>query len=206
MLGNEPKIKLKNKSGKIYFLLGGARSGKSEYAEQFANSLSKKVAYLATAVITDEEMEKRVLQHRKRRPSSWHTFEIESEIIDLLLMSGMVDKINASGCEVLLIDCITNLLFRLAYKYNIENLELIDNKLEKIIENEIASFFNNFLKLLKSARFDSIVVSNEVGLGIVPSYPFGRIFRDLMGVINKKIAASADEVYFFVAGLKQKLK
>ncbi|MBE3138196.1 MAG: bifunctional adenosylcobinamide kinase/adenosylcobinamide-phosphate guanylyltransferase, partial [Actinobacteria bacterium] len=166
-------IELIRQSGKIYFLLGGARSGKSEYAEQFATSLSEKVAYLATATITDEEMEKRVQQHKKRRPLSWRTFEIESENIDLLLISGIVEKINASGCEVLLIDCITNLLFRLAYKYNIENLELIDNKLEKIIENEVASFFDNFLKLLKSARFDSIVVSNEVGLGIVPSYPFG---------------------------------
>jgi len=206
MVEDKPKIKLKNKKGKIYFLLGGTRSGKSEYAEQFATSLSKKVAYLATATITDEEMGKRVQQHRKRRPLSWHTFEIESENIDLTLMGGIVEKIDASGCEVLLIDCITNLLFRLAYKYNIENLELIDNKLEKFIENEVASFFDNFLKFLKSARFDSIVVSNEVGLGIVPSYPFGRIFRDLMGVVNKKMAAAADEVYFFVAGLKQKLK
>ena len=210
-LSGESDIKKSNielipQSGKIYFLLGGARSGKSEYAEQFATSLSEKVAYLATATITDEEMEKRVQQHKKRRPLSWRTFEIESENIDLLLISGIVEKINASDCEVLLIDCITNLLFRLVYKYNIENLELIDNKLEKIIENEIASFFDNFLKLLKSARFDSIVVSNEVGLGIVPSYPFGRIFRDLMGVVNKKMAAAADEVYFFVAGLKQKLK
>ena len=140
-------IELMRQSGKIYFLLGGARSGKSEYAEQFANSLSEKVAYLATATITDEEMEKRVQQHRKRRPLRWRTFEIESENIDLLLMGDIVEKINASGCEVLLIDCITNLLFRLAYKYNIENLELIDNKLEKIIENEVASFFDNFLKL-----------------------------------------------------------
>ena len=197
---------LMRQSGKIYFLLGGARSGKSEYAEQFAASLSEKVAYLATATITDEEMEKRVQQHKKRRPLSWHTFEIESENIDLLLMGDMVEKINASGCEVLLIDCITNLLFRLAYKYDLENIELIDNKLEKIIENEVTSFFDNFLALLKSAHFDSIVVSNEVGLGIVPSYPFGRIFRDLMGVVNKKMAAAADEVYFFVAGLKQKLK
>ncbi|HUW72307.1 MAG TPA: bifunctional adenosylcobinamide kinase/adenosylcobinamide-phosphate guanylyltransferase [Methanosarcinales archaeon] len=197
---------LMRQSGKIYFLLGGARSGKSEYAEQFAASLSKKVAYLATAAITDEEMEKRVQQHKKRRPLSWHTFEIESENIDLPLIGGIVEKINASGCEVLLVDCITNLLFRLAYKYDLENIELIDNKLEKIIENEVTSFFDNFLTLLKSAHFDSIVVSNEVGLGIVPSYPFGRIFRDLMGVVNKKMAAAADEVYFFVAGLKQKLK
>ncbi len=197
---------MKNKTGKIYFLLGGARSGKSEYAELFANSLSGKVAYLATATITDEEMEKRVQQHRKRRPLSWCTFEIESENIDFPVMSDLVEKINTSGCKVLLIDCITNLLFRLAYKYNIENLELIDNKLEKVIENEAASFFDNFLKLLKSAHFDSIVVSNEVGLGIVPSYPFGRIFRDLMGVVNKKMTAAADEVYFFIAGLKQKLK
>ena len=206
MVGDKPKIKLKNKSGKIYFLLGGARSGKSEYAEQFATSLSEKVAYLATATIIDEEMEKRVRQHKKRRPLNWHTFEIESENIDLPLIGGIVEKINASGCEVLLVDCITNLLFRLAYKYDLENLELIDNKLEKVIENEVTSFFDNFLKLLKSAHFDSIVVSNEVGLGIVPSYPFGRIFRDLMGVVNKKMAAAADEVYFFVAGLKQKLK
>ncbi|MCL4418016.1 MAG: bifunctional adenosylcobinamide kinase/adenosylcobinamide-phosphate guanylyltransferase, partial [Actinobacteria bacterium] len=167
---------------------------------------SKKVAYLATAIITDEEMEKRVQQHRKRRPLNWHTFEIESENIDLPLMGGIVEKINASGSEVLIVDCITNLLFRLAYKYKIENLELIDNKLEKIIENEITSFFDNFLKRLKSAGFNSIIVSNEVGLGIVPSYPFGRIFRDLMGVVNKKMAAASDEVYFFMAGLKQRLK
>jgi len=197
---------MKNKSGKIYLLLGGTRSGKSEYAEQFANSLSEKVAYLATAIITDKEMKKRVRQHRKRRPLSWQTFEIESENIDISLVNSLVNKIKASGCEVLLIDCITNLLFRLAYMYKIENLELIDNKLEKIIESEIASFFDNFTNLLKSAHFDSIIVSNEVGMGIVPSYPFGRIFRDLMGVVNKKIAASADEVYFFIAGLKQKLK
>jgi adenosylcobinamide kinase / adenosylcobinamide-phosphate guanylyltransferase len=203
---NKSNIELMPQSGKIYFLLGGARSGKSEYAEQYATSLSEKVAYLATATVTDEEMEKRVKQHKKRRPLSWHTFEIESENIDLPLMDDIVKKINKSGCEVLLLDCITNLLFRLAYKYNIENLELIDNKLEKIIENEVVSFFDNFLMLLKSASFNSIVVSNEVGLGIVPSYPFGRIFRDLMGVVNKKMAAAADEVYFFIAGLKQKLK
>ena len=153
MGGDKPKIKLKNKSGKIYFFLGGARSGKSEYAEQFVNSLSEKVAYLATATITDEEMEKRVQQHKKRRPLSWHTFEIESENIDLPLMGDIIEKINASGCEVLLVDCITNLLFRLAYKYKIENLELIDNKLEKIIENEITSFFDNFFKAIKIGPF-----------------------------------------------------
>jgi len=199
-------IELMRQSGNIYFLLGGARSGKSEYAEQFAASLSEKVAYLATAAITDEEMEKRVQQHKKRRPLSWRTFEIDGENIDLAQIKDIIKKIDSFGCEVLLIDCITNLLFRLAYKYDIENLELIDNKLERIIENEITSFFDNLLKLLKSARFDSIVVSNEVGFGIVPAYPFGRIFRDLMGVVNKKIAAAADEVYFFIAGLKQKLK
>ena len=108
--------------------------------------------------------------------------------------------------EVVLIDCITILLFRLICKYRLEELEIIKNELEKKIENEVSSFFKEFLEVTRSAHFKFIIVSNEVGMGLVPANPLGRIFRDLMGMVNKQIANISDEAYFFLAGLKQKLK
>jgi adenosylcobinamide kinase / adenosylcobinamide-phosphate guanylyltransferase len=191
---------------KIYFLIGGARSGKSEYSEQLATSTSNKFAYLATARIIDEEMEKRIACHRKRRPESWKTFEFKKDAIEIREAEEIFSKIISENFEVVVIDCITNLLFRLIYRYNLDNIEIIDNALEKEIEKEAGSFFEKFLEILKSCNLNIIIVSNEVGLGVVPPYPFGRIFRDLMGIVNKRIAAASDEVYFFMAGLAQRMK
>ena len=195
---------------KIYFLLGGARSGKSEHAENLAASLSNKVSYFATAQVIDEEMKKRIEFHKRRRPQTWKTFEIEKDIILPDDLQKVIEKTILLRYEVLVVDCITNLLFRLAYKYNLDNLEVIENVLEKEIEADVISLFDRFLKTVQNAcrqnNLNIILVSNEVGLGLVPPYPFGRIFRDLLGLINKKIASISDEVYFFVAGLKLKIK
>jgi adenosylcobinamide kinase/adenosylcobinamide-phosphate guanylyltransferase len=196
--------------GRIYFLLGGARSGKSEYSENLAMSLSGKVAYMATAEIIDEEMKKRIELHKSRRPTGWQTFEFKESNISIDDFNPVVDNIVSKQMEVILIDCITNLLFRIVYKYKVEDLEIIDNAFEMKIEGEVHEFFELFISKLIKARdennLDIILVSNEVGLGLVPPYPFGRVFRDMLGLVNKKIAAISDEVYFFVAGLKMQMK
>lgn len=192
--------------GYIYFLLGGARSGKSSYAEELANKLSKKTAYIATAEIIDAEMQKRVEIHKSRRPDTWMTFEFKNGTPELKDYEKILKNIIRKEYDVVLIDCITILLFRLIHKHKLDMLEIIGNALEKEIEYEVSTFFGKFIELSKRSNLRFIIVSNEVGMGVVPSYPLGRIFRDLMGIVNKQIAAVADEAYFFVAGLKQKLK
>lgn len=192
--------------GYLYFLLGGARSGKSYYAEELAKNLSDKVAYIATAEIIDEEMKKRIDVHKLRRPSSWKTFEFENRTPLIKDYEKILKCVSAEKYDVVLIDCITILLFRLIHQYRLDELEIIGNNLEKKIENEAELFFKEFLDQAKNSKLKFIVVSNEVGMGVVPPYPLGRVFRDLMGTVNKQIAAVSDEAYFFIAGLKQKIK
>ncbi len=191
---------------RIYFLLGGARSGKSTFGEKLALSLSKRVAYLATAKITDVEMGKRVLQHKQRRPEGWKTYEFEGQRIKNVDIDNIFTDIELEKIDTILIDCITNLLFRIIDWYDLGDKEIVSGKIEKKIKAEVESFFNNFLDRLKKSNLNVIIVSNEIGLGVVPAFPLGRVFRDLMGVVNRELAEIADEVYFFVAGLKQRLK
>jgi adenosylcobinamide kinase/adenosylcobinamide-phosphate guanylyltransferase len=192
--------------GYIYFLLGGARSGKSSYAEELAKNLCNEVAYIATAEIIDEEMQKRIDVHRSRRPIFWKTFEFSSNTPTIKDCEEIIKTVSLENYKVVIIDCITILLFRLIHKYRLDELEIIDSRLEKKIEDETGLFFTEFLKLAVSGSMKFIIVSNEVGMGVVPAYPLGRVFRDLMGAVNKQIAAASDEAYFFVAGLKQKIK
>ena len=84
--------------------------------------------------------------------------------------------------------------------------EIIDNDTESRVEIEVMDFFSYILNKLRSTKMNIIIISNEIGLGVVPAFPLGRIFRDLMGMVNKQLASSADEVYFFIAGIKQRLK
>lgn len=194
---------------KIVLLLGGVRSGKSEYAEKLALSFSDKVAYIATGTAIDEEMKRRIDAHKKRRPKSWKTYEIGEDNIEVKKVKQIFSSIVEEKIKVVLIDCITNLLFGIISKYELDKEDVITARTEEEIEKKVVSFFDDFLEIMRDVResgLNIIIVSNEVGLGIVPFYPLGRIFRDLMGTINKKIAQSSDEVYFFVAGLKQRVK
>ncbi len=212
---------------KIIFLTGGVRSGKTQYAENLAGNISCKVAYLATAIATDSEMQRRINLHKEKRPNNWVTFEFDEKdfeknlFLNSTIFYKLTDKIinifkdcfNFSA-TVLIIDCITNLVFRMIYSFNennlFENNEILDNLLVEKIELEINNFFDFFLyKLIKAKEDNSltvIIISNEVGLSLVPAYPFGRLFRDILGEVNKKIAKTADEVLFFVSGLYIKLK
>jgi len=191
---------------KICLILGGARSGKSSYGEKLASSTPGRVAYLATAKITDREMEKRIAAHRERRPEEWTTFELEKDSLGKKDIENVIQNIEEQGHSIVLIDCITNMLFRLIDGYELDRLETISNKLEIEIEKKVLEFFGFFMDLLKSTDLNVIIISNEIGMGVVPAFPLGRIFRDLMGMINKDMAAGSDEVYLFTAGLKQRLK
>lgn len=170
---------------KTIFILGGARSGKSSYALELAKKDDHKVAFVATATIFDGEMKKRIELHKKNRPSSWKTFEETKDLAPLLR------KID-SKTKLVIIDCLT--LF-------ISNLLLAKYK-DETIEKRVSEM----MIVLKSAKFDSIIVSNEVGLGIVPNHPLGRRFRDLAGKINQTVAKESNQVYFMVSGIPVKIK
>ena len=171
------------KMGKIIFITGGARSGKSALAQKLANGLSRKVTYIATAQARDKEMELRIKIHRKNRPSHWKTVEREKNITELLVRI-------AGQSEVILLDCLTLL---------ISNLLLSG---EKKILKEIKQLVNE----VKKAEVTVLIVSNEVGMGLVPPYPLGRAYRDLLGKTNQVLAAEADRVYLLVAGLPMDIK
>jgi len=190
----------------IYLILGGARSGKSSYGEKLAASFNSKVGYFATSKITDAEMEKRITLHRQRRPSDWLTFELGKTKPDRHEIDRILMELGKNGINTLLVDCATNLLFRLLDNSRLDKLDIISNEMEKKIETEVLGFFSYFIERLVIQKINVIIISNEIGMGVVPAFPLGRVFRDLMGMVNKDIATAADRVYLFTAGLKQRLK
>lgn len=171
--------------GKVTFILGGARSGKSQFAIGLAKKTSKCVIFIATATDSDKEMRERIKLHRKNRPSHWKTIEEPKKLSSLV--KGIPKK-----TELIIIDCMT--IF-------ISNL-LLEGKSDNFIESEISLM----LKALKKSRLNSLIVSNEVGMGIVPDNALARRFRDLAGKINQGIAKASNEVYFIVSGLTLKIK
>ena len=173
--------------GKITFILGGARSGKSGYAVKLANDSDKKVIFIATCPYYDDEMEERIQKHKDERPEEWGCFEEFKDIAKILREIS-----ENHDCGITLIDCLT--LF-------VSNLLM-----DEFDESEIKKRTQNMIDEIRKARFDAILVSNEVGLGLVPEHPLGRKFRDVAGRINQIVASSADEVYFTVAGIPQKIK
>lgn len=185
------------KMGKITFITGGARSGKSYHAEQIARQ-HQDVAYIATAMVTDDEMKLRIERHKQQRPAVWKTYEAPFDI---------AQAIRKSNHEAYLIDCITvhitNLLLQEKADWDSATLSLEEQKqLEETVEKKI----NGLLSAMEESTAHFIVVSNEVGMGLVPAYSLGRIFRDTAGRANRAIAAQADEAYLSVSGILIPLK
>lgn len=182
----------------ITFIVGGARSGKSSFAEQLAQSLSTNVAYLATAQALDEEMEDRIKKHRIRRPKNWTTFE------EPFFLANKVKQIEERKFEVILLDCLTlfisNVLLKELDFNNIDFNELL--KKEKIILNEI----QNLVNITKDSSINLIIVSNEVGLGLVPGDTISRVYRDIVGRANQELANQANQVISLIAGIPLQLK
>ena len=169
---------------KLIFITGPVRSGKSNFAVNLAKKSKKKIIFIATCKPVDTEMKERIKKHKQQRPKEWITIEEE---IDL----GSVLR-NISKDKLIIIDCITlwvsNLFF---HNFN---------------EKEILKIVNDLISIIKRKGLSVIIVSNEVGWGIVPNNKIARNFRDIMGIIHQKISESSNEIYLLVSGIPIKLK
>lgn len=174
---------------RMVLLLGGARAGKSQFAERLAERWGNRVLYVATAQAGDAEMQARVEQHRARRPAHWHTVE------EPLAVASAVEPYLPEADTVLL-DCMT------LWASNVLIAEGDPARAQERLLAEIE-------RLVEACRRRGVlllVVSNEVGQGVVPAYPLGRQFRDVLGRANQLLARHADAVLYFIAGLPVELK
>lgn len=187
----------------MLFILGGARSGKSTYAEQKAHELSDKmsahVLYIATAIAFDEDMKDRIKKHQAARPNHWHTIE---QFKDFNLLEVKEDFKQSS---IILLDCMTLMVTNLLLQYEVD-FDHVKRTVIDEIEQDILKEVGDLLSICKQHGKELIIVSNEVGLGVVPAYRLGNIFRDIAGRINQRLAKEADEVFFLASGLPLKLK
>lgn len=174
-------------SKRLILILGGARSGKSRLAEELAGRLGRRVLYLATAEAGDAEMARRIVQHRERRPPNWRTAEAPVRV-------GAALRREAGDADVVLLDCLTLLASNLL-------LQLGDEPKEQVAARLIEGELDELLAAYEAGSASLIVVSNEVGWGLVPPYPLGRVYRDLLGWAHQRLAARADGVYLVVAGI-----
>lgn len=193
--------------GQINLVTGGARSGKSDFAEQQIWH-EESVCYVATGIVTqpDAEFQQRVQHHQERRPLTWETRE-QFEQLSALFEKGEF--------PVYLLDCATmlttNLLFKRIEQYYPHNITLTDdNFLTKDEQTHLTTLllseWQHILKSIKKSQSTVWIVTNEVGLGIVPDNRLARFYRDLQGKVNQLIAKEADEVHFIICGLSQRLK
>ncbi len=177
-------------------VLGGARSGKSAYAERLAHASGKKVVYLATSRAGDAEMAARIAQHRARRPAHWHTVEEELGLAAVL-------REHCRPGRLVLVDCLTLWLSNLMFCDGRAWPEVGEVALPERFHQERAALLD-FLDA--GAEGDIVFVSNEVGMGIVPWGAVSRCFVDEAGWLNQAVAAHADRAVFVAAGLPLVLK
>ena len=181
-----------NQKGTITLLLGGARSGKSSHAQRLAEETGKSVTFLATAQALDEEMSSRIQKHRAERPIGWDTLEIPSQL------APHVSQIKS---DVVILDCITLLISNLLMQFVKEDL-VDESPFLSAVQEEIEAL----IIIMRQQNQDWLIVSNEVGLGLVPAYQMGRIYRDAIGWANQRLAREADHVLFMVAGIPMVVK
>ncbi len=182
--------------GRLILITGGARSGKSSFAEKLAAEMAQGPAmpctYIATCIPGDDEMRQRVEIHKSRRPSHWKTVEEPLELADALKREGACS-------HVVLVDClglyVTNLLCQ-------EGAGIP----QKDICQAVLGSVREFAGTARNVTAHVMVVSNEVGMGLVPEYPLGRLFRDTLGWANQILAEASDKVYFMVSGIPVAIK
>ena len=187
----------------LIYVTGGAKSGKSSFAEDLLlgmNNGNQKNIYLATSIVFDEEMKSKVALHKERRQDKWITAESYKNFSETLK-----DVLSDERKNNMLVDCLTNMISNIIFeeqdinwdKPSEKDFEKCNISVEKQV-NELINVINRFE--------NTVIVSNELGMGIVPSYPLGRYFREIAGKMNQKIAEIADEVYFVVSGIPIKIK
>ena len=179
--------------GTLVLILGGARSGKSSHAQSLAEATGKPVTFIATAEALDDEMSARIQKHRAERPLNWETLEIPFDIVSHVQVKS----------NVVILDCVTLLISNLLMQF-VKN-DLVDEApFMAAVQKEI----NELISMLRAREQeqDWLIISNEVGLGLVPAYQMGRVYRDAIGWANQRLAREADKVIFMVAGIPTVIK
>jgi len=168
------------------------RSGKSSFAQELAAKLNQPVLFVATAEAGDEEMRRRIEKHKRRRPASWKTLEVTTDI-----GSHISQKVGTAG--VVIVDCITLLVNNIFGQCG-------DQTKVSLIEKKVAEETDELIECIEQSAATFIIVTNELGLGLVPTGEMSRRYRDLLGEANQRLAQVADEVYLMVAGLPVQIK
>ncbi|MCK4261319.1 MAG: bifunctional adenosylcobinamide kinase/adenosylcobinamide-phosphate guanylyltransferase [Halanaerobiales bacterium] len=194
----------------LTLVTGGARSGKSTFAEKLVKEFSIKagvngkegdVLYIATAIPFDDEMKDRIRRHQAQRPDYWRTVEAYRDLDQV---------IKTANENVILLDCITVMVTNLLFAGDLDEDNPDRLQVEKIeagIMAEINVTLNAVQNISDSKEMCEVVfVTNELGLGLVPAYPLGRIFRDIAGRVNQRLAEASDQVYFVVSGIPMLIK
>ncbi len=177
---------------KNILLTGGARSGKSKLAQELATKAGGQVLFVATATAGDADMHRRIEKHQKNRPKGWKTLEATANL-------GTQIAKNDIGFKTIIIDCITMLVNNILEKYG-------NNPKAEVLEMAVKSEIDELIECMKKSRASFIIVTNEVGLGIVPGDRVSRLYRDLLGKANQMLATNVDEVYLLVAGIAVPIK
>lgn len=181
---------------KSILITGGARSGKSRLALDIAQEFGEPVMFVATAVAGDREMHERIEKHRRERSPAWRVLETTSDI-------GSQIEQTIGDARVVIIDCITMLINSIFSQYSDQEFEKIDASL---LEQQVVTEITGIIERMKEADAIFIIVTNEVGLGLVPDNRMGRLYRDSLGRANQMLAGCTDEVYLMVAGIPVKIK
>ena len=180
----------------IILCSGGARSGKSEFAEQLALSLKGRKAYFATGQAFDDEMKDRIKKHQLRRGKEWITFEIPLHLHENWELIKNVS-------DVILIDCLTMFTSNHVFAHGDINTQEDANRIESIILKELRLLLQ---EINNSNDKTVIFVTNEIGLGIVPENKLARYFRDITGRVNREVASAANKMYLTISGVTIELK
>jgi len=181
---------------KSILIIGGARSGKSCFAQELALKLGESVLFVATATAGDEEMQHRIEEHQRARSATWTTLEVTTHIA-----SQISQKIGEA--QVVVVDCITLLVNNIFSQYIDQTSEQID---ASFIEKKVTREIDELVDGINHTDASFIIVTNEVGTGLVPANRVGRLYRDLLGKANQLLAQRVDEVYLMVAGLPVQIK
>lgn len=182
---------------KCILVLGGARSGKSKFALEMASRSSDKVLFVATGEPLDEEMKQRIEEHKRSRPPTWRTVEVPTGV-------GRRIRKDIRDAQVVILDCLTLLVSNVIGECASEtdageiSVELVEEKLDVEIRE--------LVECIEGTNASFVLISNEVGMGLVPENRLGRMYRDLLGSTNQTLARRADEVYLMVAGLAVDMK
>ncbi len=177
----------------ITLVTGGARSGKSTFAEKIYID-KEDVVYIATSRIWDDEMEERVDLHKKSRPTQWRTYEGNYNLSQALGEEGYY-----------LLDCITVLTSNIMFDIT-KDAEYIDYELQEAVEDKVVYEILDLAKQINEKGYDLVMVTNEVGYSIVPDHHISRVFRDIQGRVNQRLAALSDKVYLVCCGIPVKIK